>query len=336
MKDFPVELRVAVASGCQMRCIYCPTSSFENYTPVEFRKKINFDEGFFIVLKTLLMAKSFKKISLTGGEPLLNPLLPDIIKMARHYVPRIELNTNGLLLDANRWEKLNGLIDQVKISIDTLNPLLFSSITKVAGDNSIKKILNAIEILKESRNVEVVLNTVLMKNNFESVFQLIEFVKNNNIRLHILDFNYTEERREIWNQDFIPSEYLIEKLSKIYGPYSKIERVGAGYFEFHLTDKCVVRIRSSHFGTFRTQRCNQCSHYCQTGIFGLMLSTDGWLTTCQASYDKKDGVLLEPEMSVKIVQEKIAWLVNEIISAKYTDKSFETLIERQKLKPINL
>ncbi len=57
-------------------------------------------------LDQLLALRRLHTITLSGGEPLLHPDLPDIIRLIRRRNLRVAILTNGLLLDAGRAENL--------------------------------------------------------------------------------------------------------------------------------------------------------------------------------------------------------------------------------------
>jgi molybdenum cofactor biosynthesis enzyme MoaA len=327
-------LRASVASRCNMACVYCPQPTQEDLTPDRFRNRGLSHEDYLVILRNLLEVVSFEKISFTGGEPLLNHRLHEILHEVRPRISQLELNTNGVLLTPQRWKEIAPYLDQVKISIDTIDPHEFQRITKFKTADGLTKVLAAIETVRDS-GVELVLNGVVMKSNLERIFDLIEFVAAHRLRLHLLDFNYTEQCREVWEKEFVPNELLMKMLSEKFGASFEVPRFGCGYFEYYPAEDAVVRVRTSFSGSMRSARCGGCPYYCQTGIFGLRLSSDGWVTYCYSTAEI-DGVLLEPTMSQTEVRRAVEKLVSDVTSAKHVDDSFIVMLDRLKLNPINV
>jgi MoaA/NifB/PqqE/SkfB family radical SAM enzyme len=56
--------------------------------------------------------------SFSGGEPLLYPHLPELLKQAHQSQMRTAVTTNGILLDDKHLEKLLGNVDVIAISLD--------------------------------------------------------------------------------------------------------------------------------------------------------------------------------------------------------------------------
>lgn len=327
-------LRVAVVDSCQMKCIYCPISTYENFTPIQFRNRGLSHEEKLIILSNLLRAISFEKVSFTGGEPLLNQKLEDYAQRVHSLVPRLELNTNGLLLNGKRWQSLSFYFNQVKISMDSLSPNIFFGITGINNSDALTKIVAAINIVKNS-GIEVVINAVLLRRTVQSILELIDFAYEQGVRLHVLDFSYTDECRNIWEQEFLPAEILMEEIAERYTNKEQVPRFGVGYFEFKLSRQTTVRVRTSLSGSMRSQRCQNCTHYCQTGLFGLMLSTDGWVTTCQGSHYEEDGILLNPDMTPEAIRKALKPLTHELTTSWHQADSFKKFVTLQNLKPFH-
>ena len=104
MKFFGIEFHVS--DHCNMNCKNC--NHYSILAPPVFP---NFDD----FKNDLILSSKWKqyipRIYLIGGEPLLNPALPDFIETTRYYFPTqtIDVYTNGLLLksmDDKFWKTL--------------------------------------------------------------------------------------------------------------------------------------------------------------------------------------------------------------------------------------
>ncbi|MDR1952675.1 MAG: radical SAM protein [Elusimicrobiota bacterium] len=98
---------ICVSEHCNLGCYSC--NHFSQLAEPEFANLSNTERD----LKRLaeLSGANIAKIYLVGGEPLLNPELPEFMRIAREYFPKskIEIVTNGLLLLAQKdifWESV--------------------------------------------------------------------------------------------------------------------------------------------------------------------------------------------------------------------------------------
>lgn len=327
----PFGLRASVSSICNMDCSYCPRhTSMEDYTPQVHRDHAIGYEGYRSVLVSLLSALRFTSVSLTGGEPLTNPHLPDILERIRPLVQRLELNTNGLLVTPRRWDRLAPFVDRVKISLDTLDEALFKEVTQAAGHNPLRKVLRALETITDS-GVEVALNCVVSRDTLATLDELIAFAVERSIRLHLLDYYFTEERRGNWQRQFVPLESVMPSLDRRFGIPNPEPIFGCGFYSYPAGDT-VIRVKTSYSGTMRAPRCATCSHYCQEGMYGLKLSTHGWVTTCPSN-EVEDGVLLTPAMDAEQVYATLAPLLADLDATTHQPDSMAELIDRQGLQP---
>jgi uncharacterized radical SAM superfamily Fe-S cluster-containing enzyme len=100
-------LDICVAEHCNLGCYSC--NHFSQLAPPEFADLEKTERD----LKRLseLSSGNIPLIYLAGGEPLLNPSLPEFMRIARLYFPqsRVQIITNGLLLLAQKdvfWESV--------------------------------------------------------------------------------------------------------------------------------------------------------------------------------------------------------------------------------------
>lgn len=94
---FQKHLSLAVTLRCNLKCELCSAASPYYNSPTIYSAEIlnrSIDEYFKIV-------QHVQKFTLTGGEPLLSPALPHVVRHLRSYLPRIgelEIITNGTLV----------------------------------------------------------------------------------------------------------------------------------------------------------------------------------------------------------------------------------------------
>ena len=121
-------LRVSVTDRCNLRCIYC--------TPVKHLKLLDHADilSYEEILKVIRIATDLgiKKVRLTGGEPLLRRNFVHLVESVCR-IPRIEdisITTNGVLLREMAGPLFEAGIRRINVSLDTLNPLKYTKITR--------------------------------------------------------------------------------------------------------------------------------------------------------------------------------------------------------------
>lgn len=161
-------LRVSVTDRCNLRCIYCMPPGGVKALPHE---EILRNEEFVALIKAASLV-GIKKIRLTGGEPLVRRGLVELVA-AINEIPRIDdiaLTTNGALLPEMGRDLKRAGIRRVNISLDTLDPGLFSFLT---GNGDLGKAWRGIETALELGFVPVKINTVVIKGyNDHEVLEL--------------------------------------------------------------------------------------------------------------------------------------------------------------------
>ncbi|MEK6715517.1 MAG: radical SAM protein [Candidatus Omnitrophota bacterium] len=165
-KNIPFSSGIELTWRCNHKCIHCyqyPPSSHELSTQ-EIKD-----------ILTQLAAAGCLFLQFTGGEPLLRPDFWNIADFTRKLSFAVILYTNGSLVTrevASRIKELRFV--QVHISLLGAFGQTHDKIVRVEG--SYKKVIKAIEYLR-SKDVNVMLNTVLMKENFSEFKEIIRLAE---------------------------------------------------------------------------------------------------------------------------------------------------------------
>ena len=121
--ETPYNVKVEVSSLCNAKCVYCAHSRsnhgvWEGNMSMELFQKVVSDLKEFPQKPKQMETYMF-------GEPLCNPLLPDMIDYAKsqNVVDRITFTTNALLMTPERVDRLmeNDSIDIIRISLQGLD-----------------------------------------------------------------------------------------------------------------------------------------------------------------------------------------------------------------------
>jgi len=177
-------LRLSVTDRCDLRCTYCMA---ENMTFLPRKDLLSLEE-----LGTLcesFIKRGIKKIRITGGEPLVRrDLMSFMNKLSKHRISgkldEITLTTNGTLLSRYAKElKLCG-VERINISLDTLDPIVF---TKLTRRNALDAVLKGIDAALEA-GIKVKINTVALKGvNDSEIPRLIEWAHNKSMDITLIE-----------------------------------------------------------------------------------------------------------------------------------------------------
>ena len=151
-------LRISVTDRCNMRCIYCMPPEGIPWQPHE--TILTYEEIAHIVETGA--KHGIREVRLTGGEPLLRKNLSALVRLisAIPGIESISLTTNGLLLAAQAADLKQAGLKRVNVSLDTLNDVKFSYITR---GGQLKKVLDGINAAETAGLTPIKINVVAMR-----------------------------------------------------------------------------------------------------------------------------------------------------------------------------
>jgi len=160
--------RLIVTESCNAKCKYCLSSN----TP-----KNGLNQSLEAVEKAARKAKQngAKEASISGGEPTLDKDLIKKIKIVSKYFKKINLQTNGALLNNPKEFKKAG-IKTIIINLPSYDKKTYESLVGIKNFN--KVISNIKKAVKVGLNVRI--NSVLVKgytDDYAHCLRMIEFSK---------------------------------------------------------------------------------------------------------------------------------------------------------------
>lgn len=151
-------------SICNYRCIFCSTQKLEGDL-----KSIDLAKHTLFHLKRL----GIEKINFVGGEPLCNPLIYDIVKLAREMDFIVSIVTNGTLLNEKSLQKLAPYVDWIGLSVDSASDEIEAKLGRGWGNH----VTHALEIapLIRKYGIKLKINTTVTRLNvYEDMSPLIK------------------------------------------------------------------------------------------------------------------------------------------------------------------
>ena len=159
-----------ITARCNQNCKYC--HRFQNI------KDLKFEENLLILNK--LKNANINSITWTGGEALLLEEIDDLLKISHENKIKNKLITNGKLLTKNRIDKIYKYLDSITLSIDSIDDEINNTLGR--GINHFQEIKEILDYIHEMKyNVKVRINSVICKNNLETINKLVDFLNEYNI-----------------------------------------------------------------------------------------------------------------------------------------------------------
>ena len=150
-----------------------------------------------------------KYMDFTGGEPMLNPNLPQLIQYAKSLGIKTEVTTSGAQGMTEVTRQCAGAADKFNISLDTLSADKYRKIRGADRLEQTKEVLReAILIRKEAGLAHVKIMTVVTEENIAEVPDLISFAVEQGAEIYLNPvFSYFEDRKS-------ETETFIQKLER--------------------------------------------------------------------------------------------------------------------------
>ena len=174
-------MRVSVTDRCDLRCRYCIPDGCEK---VPMSRILTYEE--IIRICSAASELGIRKIRVTGGEPFVRIGCAGLIRSIKEIsgIDEVYVTTNGQSLSTYIDELAYAGIDGINISMDTLVPERFSSIT---GGGMLDRTLEAIG-LSVKAGITTKVNTLIIKGfNEDEVTGLAAFAFDRGIALRFIE-----------------------------------------------------------------------------------------------------------------------------------------------------
>jgi GTP 3',8-cyclase len=206
-------LRISVIEKCNLRCRYCMPE--EGVPALPRGDLLSFEE--IERLAALFVKLGVRKIRMTGGEPLVRRDIDDLVRrlgaLKAHGLQRLAMTSNALLLRQHIPALLKGGMDALNLSLDTLRPDRFRSITLREG---CEETIAAIHAAADAGFAQVKVNAVVMAgvNDDELVDLARAFARERPIEVRYIEYMPFEGNH--WGRDLrmVPAKAIRERLGR--------------------------------------------------------------------------------------------------------------------------
>lgn len=195
------DLRVSLTDRCNFRCFYCLPHGEPPIAPKE--QMLSYEEIEYVV--EIFVSLGIEKIRLTGGEPMMRRDIEIIIEKLSALKPRLHdlaLTTNGYFLPGRAADLKNAGLDRITISLDSLKPEVFKSMT---GVDVLDRVLEGIEAAKQDGLAPVKINAVIVRgHNDDEVADFAAFARDHDVWMRFIEFMPLDSGHE-WSREMVVS-----------------------------------------------------------------------------------------------------------------------------------
>ncbi len=204
-------IRLSITDRCDFRCVYCMS---EEMTFLPRDEVLSLEECARLV--SIFVNLGVTKVRITGGEPLVRKnaiwLFQEIGKLTE--LKELVLTTNGSQLEKQAKNLKDAGVKRINISLDSLNPSRFKSITRT-GD--LNKVLRGIDAAKKAGFENIKLNSVLMRGkNDDEANALVDFAIQQQIDLSFIEEMPLGEISHARESTFISNANTLKSLQSKY------------------------------------------------------------------------------------------------------------------------
>ncbi|GMG87716.1 GTP 3',8-cyclase MoaA [Biformimicrobium ophioploci] len=193
-------LRLSVTDICNFRCNYCLPDGIGCGRSLEGENPLSVAEVSTVVRAFAELGT--EKVRLTGGEPSLRRDLLDMMHAVRDCdsIRRLAITTNGYRLPAQIDDWHSAGLDQLNVSVDSLDPAQFHKIT---GHDRLDKALAGIDRALEL-GIATKVNAVLLREHNLSEFErFLGWIRETPVTLRFIELMRTGDNREFFASNHV-------------------------------------------------------------------------------------------------------------------------------------
>jgi cyclic pyranopterin phosphate synthase len=204
-------LRVSVTDRCDFRCVYCMAEDMTFLPKSDVLTLEELDR-----LCSAFVRHGVKKLRLTGGEPLVRKNIMSLFdSLGRHLksgaLEELTLTTNGSQLAKYADDLARAGVKRVNVSVDSLVPERFRSITR-RGDLAV--VLDGLRAAKEA-GLKVKINAVALKGvNDDEYDEMIAWCGREGFTLTLIETMPLGEIDEDRTDQYLPLSLVRARLQR--------------------------------------------------------------------------------------------------------------------------
>jgi cyclic pyranopterin phosphate synthase len=216
-------VRVSVTDRCDMRCIYCMSEDMNFLLKENLLSLEELDR-----LCSALIARGVERLRITGGEPLVRRNILSLFRsLSRHLehgtLRELTLTTNGSQLAKYARELASCGVERINISLDTLDPDKFRTITRW-GDYA--QVLKGIDAAQQA-GLKVKINMVALKGvNEDEIIPMLEWAHGRGMDLTLIEVMPLGEIGPDRADQYLPLSEVRDALGREYHLHELADKTG--------------------------------------------------------------------------------------------------------------
>ncbi|RRJ83396.1 GTP 3',8-cyclase MoaA [Aestuariirhabdus litorea] len=257
-------VRMSVTDRCDFRCVYCMG---EEMTFLPREQVLTLEE--MALIGRAFSELGVNKIRLTGGEPLVRNNVMHLVRDlgALPGITNLAMTTNGSQLPKLAPELKAAGLKSVNISLDTLDPVQFTQLTRTG---KLERVLEGIEAARAAGFPRIKLNAVIMKGrNDDQVVPLVRFARDQGVDISFIEempLGHIDEHHR--GETLCTSEQVRELIGEQFELVASTENSGGPSRYYHFADHPTrVGFISPHSHNF----CGDCNRVRVTSEGRLLL-----------------------------------------------------------------
>ena len=321
------DLRISITDRCNYKCVYCRTGNEGAvYGELPFAD--------YLRMARVLVSLGITKVRITGGEPLLRRGVIEFVRELSKLQPQglkpqssrntngtvktvpfpnltsavpsdepldIAVTTNGHLLAEMAKPLKDAGLRRVTVSMDAVNPEIFSKITRVPG--SFDQVLAGVRAARDAGLGPVKVNCVLMRGfNEDQIVPFGKFAREEGVIVRFIEFMPLEEDR-VWTPAVVVTlDEILQRMAEyrplVEIPHQHSETARRYRFDDGVGEIGIIAPVSHPF-------CGHCSR--------IRITSDGKIRTCLFSVWDHD---LHELMRRGASDDELVRFIRDVVSKK--------------------
>lgn len=206
-------LRISLTDRCNLRCVYCMPAEGVDLMPKA--DLLTFEE--IVRFVQICCRQGLQKVRLTGGEPTVRKDLVQLVRSLSNLGTLAEINmtTNGLLLPELAKPLADAGLSRVNISLDTLRPERFETLSRRTGFEQTVLGLDAAQAVFPGVRTQV--NAVLIRGiNDDESLDFARFAQERDLTVRFIEFMPMNADGDWKPEHVVPASEIREKIEAVY------------------------------------------------------------------------------------------------------------------------
>jgi cyclic pyranopterin phosphate synthase len=205
------DLRISLLDRCNFRCPYCmPATEFhDDYEFLNKSERLTHAE--ILQIAGVAVSLGVSKLRLTGGEPLLDKKLPDLVAglASLDGVEDLALTTNAMLLAPVAQNLADAGLHRITVSLDSLDEAVFKTMSGGRGD--LTTVLDGIAAAEKAGLTPLKINVVVERGvNDHTVLDLLGHFRGTGHIVRLIEYMDVGNRNGWRMNQVVPSRELLK------------------------------------------------------------------------------------------------------------------------------